>query len=265
MASWQWDYRAGPVGGAQGFFVDYALSTRIVAEFATGRRGKNPVVEYRHGEYPTPRKYVRAANLVLETVLRYTNSTGTVTHTDGAAGHVMENLGHLKRLLGGNQNTLVRLQRDAPDQGIVYIDVELLGEATPSQNRFTFTWPLHAPHPFWIGAADTANATPTWTVDGDAPIGDAVIKFTGTVTDARVTHSASGAYIEIAGALPAGGVEVDIGEGTCTKITGGADYSNYLVVNSPWWMELDPGINTVAVTQASGTPTVTADWYTQWR
>ena len=263
--SWDWDYQAGPIGSLEDLGT-YCLNTRIVSESAAGRRGSNPVIEYRHGEMSTPRKEVRSMDLLLETVIRYTNSSGLITHADGGAGHVMENLGHLKRIFGGPiQNALTRLQRNSPDQGTVYVDVEMLGEANPSQARHIFTWPLHAPHPFWIGAADNNNATPTWTVGGDAPIRDAVIDFTGTASDPRVTHPASGAYIEIAGALPSGGIRVDIGAGTCVRISGGADWSQNLVVNKPWWMELDPGANAMAVTLASGAPTVTADWFTQWR
>ena len=265
MAGWDYLWKAGPAGGSLETLSNYCVAIRLPTEWSTGRRGSNPIVQYRHGEYPSARKYVRASSFILETHLRYTNSSGVVTHADGAAGHAYENLGHLKRLFGGVQDTLVRLQRTAPDQGLVYMDVELFGDALPSQSRHVFGWPLLAPHPFWIGTADTANATPTWTVGGDAPIGDAVVKFTGTANTPRVTHTASGAYIEIAGDLPTGGVEVDIGAGTCVKITGGADWSNYLVVNKAWWMELDPGANTVAVTETSGTPTVTADWLTQWR
>lgn len=245
--------------------MDFCVSVRMLGEYSTGRRGSNPVVEYRHGESPSPRKYVRAANLVLETALRYTDSAGAVTHADGGPGHVMENLGELKRIFGGKQGQMVRLQRTAPDQGVVYLDVELLAEATPSQSRNIFTWPLHAPHPFWIGAADTGNTAPTLTVGGDAPIGDAVVKFTGTATDARLTLTSTGDYIEISGALPSGGVIVDVGAGTCVRISGGADWSNNLVVKSPWWIELDVGANAATVTQASGSPTVTVDWNEQWR
>jgi len=259
--AWPYVYKAGPAGSEE-TLTTYCVSVRIAAEWATGRRGMNPVVQYRHGEYSSPRKYVRASNLMLETVIRYTSSGGTVTHSDGAAGHFYENLGHLKRLFGGTQNSLVRLQRTAPDQGTVHLDVELLGEALPTGDKRIFNWPLHAPHPFWIGASDTGNTPTTFTVAGDAPIGDLVATFSTGATDATLTHTASGAYIKIAGVMPAGGVTVDVGAGTCTKVSGGADYSAYLVVNKPWWMELDPGANAVTI---AGGGTVSVDWYTQWR
>ena len=261
MAWTAWVYKAGIPGGSLETLTDYCESVRIDPETAAGRRGSNPVVQYRHGEYSTPRKYVRAANLSLETVIRYTNSAGAVTHADGAPGHIMENWAHLKRIFGAQQGTLCRLQRTAPDYGDVYRDVELLADVKPSQARHIMSWPLHSPHPFWIGAADTGNTGATLTVAGDAPIGDAVITLTGG-TDGGIVHTNSGASVEISGAMPAGGVIVDVGAGTCVKVTGGADYSNFLVVNKPWWFELDSGAN--AVTNTGGT-SHSVDWITQWR
>lgn len=261
---WVYDYQAGPVGSLEDL-SDYCTFVRVLTEPSIGRRGKNPVVQYRHGESVSPRKYVRPAKVLLETGLRYTNASGVVTHTDGEAGHVFENLSHLKRIFGGLQDQTVRLQRTVPHQGTVYLDVELLADAAMSQARHVFLWPLRAPHPFWIGAADTGNTPPTLTVAGDAPIGDAVVKFTGTANGAKLTHDDSGAYIEIEGDLPTGGVVVDIGAGTCERITGGADWSQYLNPSDEWMIELDPGVNGVTVSQVSGTPTVSVDWYTQWR
>ena len=264
MAWSAYGWQAGPVGSLEAL-LDYCTFVRIKSESSTGKRGSNPVVQYRHGEAPTPRKYHRALNLVLETGIRYTDSSDAITHVDGEAGHVYENLGELKRLFAGTQAAFTRLQRSSPDHGTVYLDVEMLGDPSESQDRNVFTWPLHSPNPFWVGAVDLANASPTLTNDGTAPVGDLVVKFTGTTTDPRLTLTATGDYIQIDGALPAGGVEVNVAAGTCTKISGGADYINNLRVFSSWWLELDPGINTVAVTQASGTPTVAVDWITQWR
>ena len=87
MAWTDWTYKAGSPEGTLESLSDYCLSVRIVAENIVGKRGKNPTVDYRHGEWSSPRKYIRAANVTLETVLRYTNSAGVVTHADGAAGH----------------------------------------------------------------------------------------------------------------------------------------------------------------------------------
>ena len=262
---WIYDYEAGPPGGALTDLLDFCYDIRLVSEPVLGFRGRNPIVAYQHGEFSSPRKFHPAANILLETWLRYTNAAGAVTHTDGRPGHVYENYGSMKTLLTGAQASLVRLERTNPEDGTVHMDVELVGEGRPTQAQHIIGWPLRGPHPFWVGVASAQQTPVTVTNGGTAPVGDAVVAVTGTTTKPRLTHSATGDFIEIAGVLPAGGVTVDIGARTCTKITGGADFSDNLVVNAPWWMEFDPGANTVAVTQTSGTPTFTVDFSLQYR
>lgn len=259
MASWTYDYSVGPPGGTLVSLSDYCTMVRIDAEWSDGFRGNDPVGQFAHGEVSSPRKFHPAANLSLEITLRGTNSAGVVTHADGVGGHYYENFSALKQLFGGKQGQLVRLERDAPEIGVAYMDVWQVGRATPSQDRFTYKFPLKAPRPFWVGAADNANSGATLTPGGDAPIDDMIINF-ASGTDPRITHDDTGDYVEISGAVPAGGVRVDVGAGTVIKITGGADYSNFLRVNNPWWLELDPGAN--AVTSSAG---ITLDWFTKWR
>jgi hypothetical protein len=125
---------------------------------------------------------------------------------------------------------------------------------------------MRAPSPFWVGAADNGNTPPTLTVAGDAPIDDMIIEMDGATTLPRLTHDDTGDYVEYTGTLPSGGIRIDVGAGTCVRITGGADESQNLRVNTPWWFELDPGANPVTVSQGSGlAPTVTVDWNTKWR
>lgn len=257
MAGWDYDYQAGPAGSLTDL-SDYVVGVRIPNEYSTGRRGTNPIVQYRHGTQWASRKFVRPSALVLEVAVRETNAAGAVTHTDGKPGHIYENLSVLKRILGGNAGSLVRLQRDAPHQGTVYLDVEQLGEAFPTQTRHIFGFPLTAPHPFWIGAADTGNTASPLVVGGDAPVGDAVVRLL-TGTDTKLTVDSTGDFLQIVGAMPAGGVSIDLGAGTCVKVTGGADYSNALRRSNAF--ELDPGSN--AVTLSTGTMSV--DWNEQWR
>jgi hypothetical protein len=83
---------------------------------------------------------------------------------------VYENFAALKQLLAGKQGQLVRLTRDSPDLGTTYMDVWQVGPAVPTQNMRVFGWPLKAPRPFWVGAADTGNTGSTMTPEGDAPI-----------------------------------------------------------------------------------------------
>ncbi len=262
---WLYAYKAGPPGGALTAILDFAYDVRLVSEPTSGFRGRNPKVAYQHGEFSSPRKFHPAANVLLETWLRYTDSAGAVTHTDGRPGHVAENYGSMKKLLTGAQDSLVRLERTNPEDGVIHLDFELVAEGRPTQAQHIIGWPLKSPHAFWVGVAASQQTPTTITNNGTAPAGDAVVAVTGTTTAPRLTHSATGDFIEIAGVLPSGGVTVDIGARTCTRITGGADFSDNLVVNSPWWMEFDPGANTVAVTQSSGTPTFTVDFALQYR
>lgn len=260
MAGWDFAYKAGPPGGTLTDLSDFASVVRIPAESATGKRGSNPIVQYRQGEYPSPRKFTRASEFLLETHLRYTDSAGAITDPDGSPGEVFAAKAGIAQLLGGQVGKLARLQRTAPHQGVVYRDVEMLGDAIPSQADYIFGWPLHSPWPFWIGAADLANVPPTLTVAGDAPIANAIIRLTGAGTDAKLVVDSTGDFVQIVGALPAGGVEIDVNAASASRITGGTDYSNFLRMTSGW--ELSPGANAVTLT---GGGAAAIDWNTQWR
>ena len=254
--AWDYDWQAGPAGSLVDL-SDYCTMVRVRNEWSTGRRGSNPLEQHRHGAHFAARKFVRQGSLVLETAVRDTNAAGAVTHADGKPGHQYENLSILKDVFGGTVGELVRLQRTAPHIGASYLDVEQLGEAIPTQTRHIFGWPLTAPRPFWIGAADTANTQPTLTVAGDAPIDDAVCKFlSGTDVKAALP---SGDFVQIEDALPAGGVSLDLDTGACVRITGGADWSDHLRRSNTW--ELNAGANTVTVTGG----TMSFDWYTKWK
>lgn len=257
--SWDSAYKIGPPGGSLSDISDYAIGVRILSEWSLGYRGSDPMSQYKHGEESSPRKFHPAANLAVECTLRDTDPSGMITHGDGAEGHRIENFSTLKQLFAGLQGSLVRLERTFPDTGTVYLDIWQVDTVRPTQNRMVYSWPMRAPKPFWVGAADNGNSGSTLTVAGDAPIDDMIIDF-ASGTDPRITHDDTGDYVEIAGAIPGGGVRVDVGAGTCVKITGGTDYSNNLRVNTPWWFELDPGAN--AVTPSAG---ITSDWFTKWR
>ncbi len=254
-------WKAGPQGGSLTSLSDYLSMVRLVSEFKAGMRGRAPRVLFSHGDAEVARRWHGRANLMLEGQVRWTNSAGAVTHGDGPAGHFYENLGAVVDLLAGEQGAPITLQRDAPHQGVVEIDGYLAGDPAPTQDRDVFLFPIQCPQPFWRGQARTGLTSPTITFGGNAPITDAVVDLTGG-TNTRLTHTASGSYIQIDGALPAGGVRVDIGAGTCVKITGGTDYSNYLTVADPWWIEFDPGGNAVSV---SGGGSVSVDGYDKWR
>lgn len=257
-----WDYvwKIGPKDGTLVAVSTYATASRLVGEVSAGRRGTNPVAQYRHGTHFVS-KWAAPLDLMYEIAVRYTSAAGTVTHTDGAAGHVYENLAEIKRLLSGEQGGLATIQQTAPDWGTVQLDVEVASPPQPTQQRFVFGFLLHAADPFWRNTTLNTETGTSVVVGGNAPAAPIIDFVSGT--DMRVTHTGSGAYIQIDGAAPAGGVRVDVREGTCIKISDSTDYSAYLTVNKPWWMELDGG-KTNAVTKSGG-GTSTVKWYNRWR
>lgn len=259
--SWDYLWKAGPKGGSLVSLSDYATDIRVATVFVPGRRGANPTALYKHGSVPLPRKWGKDLNVVLETVIRYTNAAGVVTHVDGAEGHVFENKASLAELLGGEQGKLVTLQQDAPDHGVIEIDVEMLGDAAPTQQRHVYGWPLRAPSPYWRSSTQRTGLTPATgvTVNGTAPVDDFVLHLAGG-TDAKIVHDGSGAYIQFEGATPGPGIDIDLDAGTV--LSGSTDYRAKLKVLEPWWMELDPGANAFTIT---GGGTWTIDLYDKWR
>jgi len=259
-------WEAGPAGGSLVDLLQYVTFIRFPVETSEGFRGSDPIGQYQHGQISSPRKFHPAKSINVEMGIKGRNpTTDIIDHVDGEAGHIYENFSSLKQIMASTQGKLVRLRRTAPDHGIEYLDLWQTDVARPSQNRQAYIWPMMAPRPFWTGTADNGNAPPTLTVAGDAPIDDMVIDFTGTATDPRLTHDDTGDYVEYDGVLPAGGVRIDVGAGTCVRITGGADEAANLRVLNPWWMELDPGANATTLSEASGTAVCSVSWNTKWR
>ena len=255
----EYTYKAGPLGGTLQPLLNYAIAVRILDEGGPDKGGRNVSVQYLEGDHAVPHKFHGPALIPLECILRYTSSAGTVTHTDGAPGHVFENLSELKRLLRG-QRGMATLERIAPDQGTVQIDVEYRAP-TPTQNRFTYAFPLVAPRPFWRSTTLNSVSLSPLTVGGDAPVDDAIVKFSAGAVNPTFTHTASGATITYTGTVPVGGVQVFTETGQANNMTGGADCSNLISYNKPYILELDPGVsNAYGITAG----TVTVEWRDKW-
>ncbi len=120
------DYQAGPVGGSFTDLLDYCDDVRMPSEMDSAKRGQNPSIPYRDGEFTFPQKFRQAGIFMLDCMVSYTNPSGVVTHADGEAGHVIENLQALKRLLGGNDE-LVAVRRSVPHIGDVEAICEYMG------------------------------------------------------------------------------------------------------------------------------------------
>ncbi len=262
MAEWAYNYQAGPKGGSLTALSTYCDRVRIVDEGMGGKRGNNIAIPFLHGARAVEHKFASESSIALEMVPRYTNSAGAVTHVDGAAGHVYENLSEVKRLLTG-QRGLATVQRVAPDHGTVQIDVEALAPVRISSTHFIFLFTLNCPSPFWRSSTQNSqSAASPITPAGDGPIDDMWIEFVGG-TDASLTHTASGAQISLTGSTPGGGVRVLVGEGRAENISGGADATDLVSANRSYWMELDPGVSN-SFTVGGGT-TATVKWYDHWR
>lgn len=259
--AWNYAWKVGPQGGTLSDADDYCTFFRETPHKTSGKKGSDIPGLYRHGDVAVAQKWHGPAMRMFEFQPRYTNASGAVTHGDGAAGHAFENFAVMAQLLGGGRE-LVSIRQTAPDWGTVQVNGWQTTDITPSQQRNVFLVTMRCPDPFWTATSQSnQSAASPITVAGNAPITDPIIQFTGTTTDAKLTHTASASYIQIDGALPAGGVQVDVGAGTCTRISGGTDYSNYLTVADEWWMELDPGSNSFTVSGG----TITVYWYNKWR
>jgi hypothetical protein len=256
-----YNYQAGPSGSLTALST-LCTAVRVLDEGSAGKRGVNVPIQYFHGAREVPHKFTTEHLIGLECHVRYSTSTGTITHADGAAGHVYENLETLKRLLYGGRAMTV-LQREAPDYGTVQINVEVGPPVTISQARHIFLFPLVCPDPFWASTTlNTVNPEPSITVGGSAPVQDATVTFPAGDTNAILTHTDSGATIQILGAVPAGGVVVSAATGHAARVTGGTDWSEFLVVNKPYVLELDPGQSN-PFTYSGGAATIS--WRNKWR
>jgi hypothetical protein len=257
-----YNYQAGPKGGSLTPLLNYCTFVRIVDEGSPGLRGGPVQIQYLEGAREVPHLFSETRLIGLECGLRYTSSAGTITHADGAAGHAYENLANLKRILYGDR-LMVTLQREVPHQGTVQIDVKVGAPVAPSQNRFVFLFPLVAPNPFWASTTlNSVSPTPSIAVGGDAPVHDAEITFAAGASSPILTHTASGATIQIQGTVPSGGVLVKTITGFAERVSGGTDYSEFLVNSKPYMLQLEAGA-TNSFTLSSGTATIA--WRNKWR
>lgn len=232
MADWDYAYKIGSTA-----LADYATSVRIPDEKRARLRGRNRTIIWKQGERSTQPKLYRALDFELQFLLRYTDPSGAITHGDGAPGHVYENYSEIKRLISGDQlnGSLVTLRRTLPHAGDVDIDFEVLDEIRPdSATRFRMIAFCRAPFPFWRAATqtietETGKTTTTETIEvvvgGNTPVPDAVVVFapnTQSVSNLRITHAASGRFLQYSGIIAAGDtVTFDIGARTAVHSADG--------------------------------------------
>lgn len=268
-------YQAGPVGGAFVNLLDYCDNVRIPSEMDSPKRGNNPSIPYRDGEFTFPAKFRQAGTFMLDCMVSYTDSIGNITHVDGEAGHVIQNLQSLKRLLGGNDN-LVAVRRSMPHIGAVEAVCEYMGGIQAAGPRMRYVFPMKLLDGTWREQAlksDTQASIAvfphayTIATGGDHKIGDLKITFT-CVADGSAPSlklSVDGDKISVAGAFVATDVIiVDLSRERAITLNG----SRYGSVspNKAWWMRLPPDEAALGMTldANSGTWTVQIEWQNRW-
>lgn len=248
--SWDYGWQAGPKGGTLSDLDDYCTWVRLAggAETVAGKRGVNQVAPYRHGTHAVAHKFTTELVVPLEMAFRYTNSSGAVTHSDGAPGHVYENKATVEKLLSGSKG-LATVRRVVPDFGTCEAYVELMAPSVMTQNRATYLYMLNAPEGSWKSTVQTTSTSTPVSVAGNHPTAP-VLQIVGG-TDVVVTMTADGATVTVDGATPAGGVEVDFESGLVTQISGGDDYGEFVSYGKPYGVLLEPGDNAYGT---SGSP-----------
>lgn len=171
--SWTYDYE-----GQSTDLLDHCTAVTIDDESGAGKQGSNLQVGHLDGERWGAKPYA-PLDVVLKTVLRYSNSSGAVTHADGAAGHVYENLSELKKLLGASG--IKTLTRIAPDYGTVRARFEMISGPIRGEQRHVFYWPLRIPSGSWEDNSQSSATgnPPSVTTGGDRRIWDPEIEFSG--------------------------------------------------------------------------------------
>jgi len=258
---WQYDYKIRDQRGASSgtALLSVCSMFRIAPEGSAGQRDTDSIVPYRHGMVGDARKYSSGMIINAEGDLRYTTSSGTVTHTNGGAGHVHENKELLMAMLMGPE---VRwLGRNDPHAGRVEIPCEVVMPPTTTTPRHRVFMQFRTLWPYWSEETQRTALSSPITLAGTAPVADAVLKIVGG-TGVKVTHVQTGDYFQIEGATPAGGIYIDCGTRKSTNVTGGASAEWQVEKSAPYWMQLEPGTVSFTVT---GGGTLTVDLYEQHR
>lgn len=255
-----WDYSYALNGNLT--LSDVCTAVRVEAEGGASFRDAGYQIPGRDGVQLDDEAPYGPLSLVLRTILRYTNSSGAVTHSDGEAGHVFENLSKIKAEFAGPG--LATLTRTVPDIGDVRALCKLTGNPFQGSQKHIFHWPLTIPSGSWQDASESSDT-------GDPPTG---VTTTGdrVIFDPRLSISAAGeteftlgdgtVYTITAAAGPTYPVVVDVGAGTAVD-NAGADALGSITFTgdkSEHWFRLHPN-ETASLTTDNA---VTVYWRDRW-
>lgn len=230
--SWDWDWQLDDLD-----LVDVA--TDVILEDEGGASiAETPVrIPGRDGVYVDPRAPRGPMMLPLRIVFRYTDDTGAVTHTNGAAGHIKENLSEVKKRFARG---LVPLRRTDPHAGRQRALVKALADPVPGgrQGRHVYRWILLCPSGSWQDNDETEQAAGSLSTSGDVPIFDPIVEVgaAGTLIYAALDGTT---YTITAVSGPTFPVTVDVGAGTIID-DAGEPAGGAISFSDGRWLVLDP-------------------------
>lgn len=237
--AWDYEYLINGVDPMQ-----WCTAFDVITEGMAGREGINFRVPGLHGEKSYPFKLFEGHNIVINSILRYTDDDDLITHVNGSAGHVYENKNALMGIFGLT-DSLVTIQRENPDGGTEEIFIEILDSIENTRGlEHQYLWTARAPKPFWQEVAATAVpgiASGTFGPGGTAPVDDMVWTFHG---DGVVANNTTGDRIEIAGS---GGADVVVDCGNRTIREGSADRDEWFIYFTNRWTHFKAGANSLSV------------------
>ena len=236
----------------------------------SGRHGANLRLASMHGDYHISRKPYRSKRFRLPVLIRpYNPTTGAVDHSEGGHGHIRENLDNLLGWLD-SEDGLISVTRTVPKVGggtevreAICEPLEPMAVQDSLGIMRAVILDFNIPSGFWRAQTQRTSlgfSGGNITVNGTAPVNDMVIRIL-TGTSPVFTHTASGRTLTIAGAVPASGVDIDVGTRLVTKVSDGSAYDNFFTPSDDYWMEWRPG--TVALTLSSGTANLY--WYDKYQ
>ena len=245
--AWDYDYRVGATS-----LSDYCTRITVPDESGGGLIGDNLHIPGTDGERVMD-KTLAPTVIPFKTFLRYTNPSEAITHTDGAPGHVYENLSELKKIF--RKQGPVLLLRDQPHAGTVVAEVELMGEPVRGEEDHIFTWPLKLIGGSWRGNTQNSVAAASVVTSGDTRIDDMEIEFAGTSTVAFTDAAGITYSIEaLSGSFP-----LIVFTGPNKRVEqGGSPDPGRVVIDHEAWFRLD----------ADDTPSISGSatfrWYDRW-
>lgn len=231
-----------------------ATNVRILPEVFAAQRAKPSRQANRHGTILEARTFYDSFNFILQVDLDY----GTPEDPDT----VYANLSTLLQRISANTER-VWVTRTAPDYGNVEIPIVVLRPPQTSNPRHRIRIPCRALDPFWRDRAVTFSAVnPVLGVitTGSAPIGDAVLVFSGAATSAILTHTNTGDTITITANTTVNAVTVDAEDRSVVQ--SGAPADGVMTTSQPYLLELvRNALNSFTLSSGSVTLTARDKWF----